>query len=108
MNRRRTKPQPTGFWGPKVDGLIRACGWTGREAAEKFGCTVQTLRRHRYGRNRGMIRMKFLRRLRALETVHAPELDALAQGLIVTRGRMRYCWVDFPRPTRPADLQGLG
>ena len=106
LKRRRPKATPAGLWGTRVDALIRAMGWPQTEWRGHFGCSAQAVRRVRYG---GRPRVAFIHRLRKLEAAYAQELEALAQGLIATRGRKRYCWIDPPRPpTRPADLQDLG
>jgi hypothetical protein len=73
-------------------------GWPQREWARHFGASAQTVRRVRYG---GRAKLIFVRRLRQLEQEHAQELEALATGLIVSRGRMRYSWVEVPEPARP-------
>ena len=108
MRRLRVKNRKTsGHWGPRVDALIRACGWSQKHLPRQFGCSAQAVRRVRYG---GRPKVEFLLRLRVLESLYAPELEALAQGLIATRGRTRYQWVDFRRgvASRPPDLQDLG
>jgi hypothetical protein len=96
------------FWGVRVDALIRACGWPQKDWRKHFGFSAQTVRRVRYG---APPKLDFVRSLRKLEEAYATELEALAGGLIVTRGRSRYCWIDIPRPApfvRPPDLRDLG
>lgn len=105
MNRPHPKKKPAGSWGARVDALIRACGWPQSEWRKHFGCSEQAVRRVRYG---GRPKVEFLRRLRNLEGAHAEELEALAEGLIVTRGRVRYCWIEPTQLTRPEDIRDLG
>lgn len=103
---KRPKPKPAGLWGTRVDALIRALGWPQSEWCRHFGFSARAVRRVRYG---GRPRLAFVLRVRKLEVAYAAELEALAQGLIATRGRLRYCWIELPRPpARPPDLQHLG
>ncbi len=104
--KRRPRPKPSGRWGVRVDALIRALGWPQKEWRRNFGFSARAVRRVRYG---GQPKVAFVLRVMKLERAYAQELEALAQGLIATRGRLRYCWIDLLRPpTRPQDLQGLG
>ncbi len=106
MKRRRSKP--AGLWGVRVDALIRALGWPQSEWRLHFGFSAGAVRRVRYG---GRPRVAFVLRLRKLEATYAAELEALAQGIIQVRGRVRYDWQPDKRsrvPTRPPDLQDLG
>jgi hypothetical protein len=59
----------------------------------------------RYG---GHPTVRFVLRLRRLEQLFAIELEALAKGLIVARGGVRYDWRDPASFGRPAELQDIG
>jgi hypothetical protein len=100
MKKQKAKVAPSGAWGRRVDDLIAAAGWSHQQTAHRFGTSAHTVRRVRYG---GRPKLKFIRRLRHLEQDHALELEAQKQGLIVSRGRLRYCWVEVPAPARTAD-----
>lgn len=106
--KRRLKLNPSGIFGKRIDRLIRATGWRQSELPRHFGISAKAIRRVRYGRGRASVDMVLA--LQALESLHRDQLDALDRGLVVIRGRSRYCFVD-PLPEairRPADLQGIG
>ena len=96
----KRRMKPAGFWGPRVDALIRSSGWPQKEWSKHFRCSAHTVRRVRYGSRPNV---EFLLVLRKLEQAYAAELEALAQGLIETRGRMRYCWIDAEASSRDLD-----
>lgn len=102
--KRRTKKKPEWF-GVRVDALIRACGWPQSKWRNHFGVGPGAVRRIRDG---GCPKIRFVERLQMLESIYAGNLELFSQGLIVTQGRMRYCWFEFPKTVRPEDLREVG
>jgi hypothetical protein len=90
MTRRRPKLKPSKPWGVRVDALIRACGWPRRKWRLSFDLSPAQVTRIRYHGTH--VKVGFLLQLKRLESAYAKELEALAKGLIVTRGRVRYDW----------------
>src|SRR5262245_3752346 len=111
MNRRRAMREPTGFWGTRVDALIRACGWKCAEFRKYFGRAAWNVTKIRYHGARPQKARDFALAAAKAGAVHAPELEALAQGLIQVRGRVRYDWRRDEQKgllRQPADLRDLG
>jgi hypothetical protein len=108
IKRRRTKKlKPTGVLGGRVDALIRACGWPQKTWRMHFGRAAQNITRIRYHGVRPIRIAEFVVRLRKLEALYAPELQALAQGRIQVHGRVRFDFrpdEEVSRFHRPANL----
>jgi len=107
-NRRRPrKLKPSSSLGVRVDALIRACGWPEKTWKLHFGRAARSITRVRYHGARPVRIAEFVVKLRKLEALYAPELQAPAQGRVQVRGRVRCDWRPDEEANRfrcPADL----
>lgn len=96
MPTRSRKSKDSSIWAERMQRLIWATGESHSEMGKRFGVSGHTISRLLCGQ-KTRINVTFVRRLQNLEAQFDADLKALKEGLIMVRGRRRYCWIK-PEP----------